>query len=162
MNPPGMPYLPWAAKLAQDILNTAIDCAEAAGKGERSGLKILLDCLMLEVQLCNQVGHARPEEGGEHYFAYAAENLTGPGWPHADLLGPGILLMMSLQGQEISTVKHALQNTNIPLTRIPNDSIETTLLTLADYCRTQNLPFGRAHALKAEEIKELSMERILK
>jgi len=157
-----MRYLPWVAGMAQDILQAAIDCAKAAGMGDSTGLKTLLDCLMLEVQLCNQVGHARPEEGSEHYFAYSVENRMGPGWPHADLLGPGILLMMSLQGQEISKVKKALHETNIPLLRIPIDSIETTLLTLADYCQKQNLPFGRAHELKAGDIQEISIESLLK
>ncbi|MFQ5435295.1 MAG: hypothetical protein ACE5FD_10510 [Anaerolineae bacterium] len=41
----------------------------------------------MEVQLCNQIGHARPEEGSEHYFAYAVENVMGKGLPHGDLVG---------------------------------------------------------------------------
>ena len=49
----------------------------AAGTGR--GLKCLYDCLAMEVQLCNQIGHARPEEGSEHYFAYCAEAVHRPG-----------------------------------------------------------------------------------
>ncbi|NTW08549.1 MAG: iron-containing alcohol dehydrogenase, partial [Anaerolineaceae bacterium] len=68
-NPPGMEFIPWVYENAQVILEAVLDCAEAAGRGDRDGLKTLYDCLAMEVQLCNQVGHARPEEGTEHYFA---------------------------------------------------------------------------------------------
>ncbi len=51
----------------------------------------------MEVQLCNQVGHFRPEEGTEHYFAYAVENEMGHGRPDGDLVGPAILLVAKLQ-----------------------------------------------------------------
>ncbi|MCX6034728.1 MAG: iron-containing alcohol dehydrogenase [Chloroflexi bacterium] len=96
-NPAGMEFIPWVYDNAQSILRGVIDCAEAAGRGGRQGLKSLYDCLAMEVQLCNQIGHARPEEGSEHYFAYCAEQFTGPGWPHCDLVGPGILLMAGRQ-----------------------------------------------------------------
>ena len=76
-NPQGMEFVPWVYDNAQSILSGVLDCAEAAGRGDREGLKTLYDCLAMEVQLCNQVGHARPEEGSEHYFAYAVKNETG-------------------------------------------------------------------------------------
>src|SRR4030043_20923 len=59
MNPQGMEFIPWIYESAQSILHGALDCAEAAGSGDLAGLKGLLDCLCMEVQLCNQVGHAR-------------------------------------------------------------------------------------------------------
>nr|MCU0513615.1 iron-containing alcohol dehydrogenase [Anaerolineae bacterium] len=62
-NPPHMPFIPWVADMARGILRGALDCAEAAGRGDPDGLKHLLDGLALEVQLCNQIGHSRPEEG---------------------------------------------------------------------------------------------------
>jgi glycerol-1-phosphate dehydrogenase [NAD(P)+] len=77
MNTPDMAYIPYVAQMAQAILNWVLECAEAAGRGDPAGLKQLHDCLALEVQLCNQVGHARSEEGSEHYFAYALENIVG-------------------------------------------------------------------------------------
>ena len=144
-NPPGMEFIPWVYETAQIILRTAIDCAEAAGQGDREGLKCLFDCLALEVQLCNQIGHARPEEGSEHYFAYCAEQFTGPGWPHGDLVGPGILLMANRQGQELQPYKAALQACAIPLERIPPEVIHRTMKRLPAYCRKHALPFGIAH-----------------
>ena len=147
LNPEGMELIPWVYENAQSILQGVLDCAEAAGRGDHAGLKQLLDCLCMEVQLCNQIGHARPEEGSEHYFAYCAEQFTGPAWPHANLLGPGILQMAKLQGQETQAVESAMQACHIPLDRISADVVEQSIHALPEYCRKHNLPFGIAHTL---------------
>ena len=147
MNPAGMEYIPYVDQTAQAILQGALDCAEAAGRGDRDGLKQLLDCLALEVQLCNQIGHSRPEEGSEHYFAYAVENLMGHGLPHGDLVGPSIMLIASRQGIDAHPLQQALLSCHIALDRIPGDVVETTLAGLADYVRRHKLPYGIAHEL---------------
>lgn len=144
-NPAGMEYVQWAHDNAQTILQAALDCAEAAGRGDLDGLKCLLDCLALEVQLCNQLGHARPKEGSEHYFAYCAEQFTGPGWPHGDLVGPGILLMAKWQGQNTLRLERALIMSGTRLEHIPEEVMMRTRRDLADYCRRHGLPFGIAH-----------------
>jgi len=146
-NPPEMVYLPWVAQAAQAILQGALDCAEAAGRGDRDGLKQLLDCLAMEVQLCNQIGHSRPEEGSEHYFAYLVENTTGHGLPHGDLVGPGILIISEKQGQETSAIRRALEACQIPLENIPPVVVEKTLAELAPYSIMHKLPYGIAHEL---------------
>lgn len=146
-NPAGMEFIPYVCSAAQAILQGALDCAEAAGRGDATGLKQLFDCLALEVQLCNQIGHSRPEEGSEHYFAYAVENVMGKGLPHGDLVGPGILLMAERQGQETAVLRRALNACQIPLNNIPTDVITTTLQQLPTYVRRHQLPFGIAHTL---------------
>lgn len=146
-NPPSMRYLGWADHIAAAILAAALDCAEAAGRGDRNGLKLLADCLALEVQLCNQIGHARPEEGSEHYFAYAVENAVGKGLPHGDLVGPGIVLMAQAQGQDVAPLRRALDACHIPLDRIPPAVVQQTLAELPAYVRRHALPFGIAHVL---------------
>jgi glycerol-1-phosphate dehydrogenase [NAD(P)+] len=143
-NPPEMAFTPWAHAAALDILEGALDCAESAGRGEREGLKTLLDCLCMEVQLCNQLGHSRPEEGSEHYFAYAAEAALGPGLPHGDLVGPGILLAAERQGLETRRLREALQACHIPLEGIPRETVRRVLDDLPAYCRTHRLPYGIA------------------
>ena len=104
-NPATMPFIPYVYDAAQAILQGALDCAEAAGRGDRDGLKQLYDCLALEVQLCNQIGHSRPEEGSEHYLAYAVENELGQGLPHGDLVGPAILFIAQKQGQDTAPLR---------------------------------------------------------
>jgi len=146
-NPQGMEFIPWVYDNAQSILNGVLDCAEAAGRGDRDGLKTLYDCLAMEVQLCNQIGHSRPEEGSEHYFAYAVENEMGHGLPHGDLVGPAILLIAKLQGQDTSSLEKALNACNVPLNNIPQDMLDRTLKALPSYCEKHKLSFGIAHTL---------------
>jgi glycerol-1-phosphate dehydrogenase [NAD(P)+] len=146
-NPSGMEFIPWVYHNAQSILNGVLDCAAAAGRGDKDGLKTLYDCLAMEVQLCNQVGHARPEEGSEHYFAYCAENFTGHGWPHGDLVGPGIMIMARLQGQATERYESALEACHVPLDRIPTEITDQTLKSLPSYCKKHGLAFGLAHTL---------------
>lgn len=149
-NPQGMEFIPWVYDNAQSIFSGVLDCAEAAGRGDKEGLKTLYDCLAMEVQLCNQVGHARPEEGSEHYFAYAVENHMGHGLPHGDLVGPGIMIMAGLQGQATGPLEAALKACNIPLNRIPQEIVELTLTELPAYCQKHGLSFGLAHTLEAK------------
>jgi glycerol-1-phosphate dehydrogenase [NAD(P)+] len=144
-NPSGMEFIPWVYDNAQSILSGVLDCAEAAGRGDRDGLKTLYDCLAMEVQLCNQVGHSRPEEGSEHYFAYAVENEMGHGLPHGDLVGPSILLIAKFQGQDTTHLEKALKACSVPLNNIPPDMIDRTLKILPDYCQKHGLSFGIAH-----------------
>jgi glycerol-1-phosphate dehydrogenase [NAD(P)+] len=146
-NPPGMEFAPWVYENAQVILEAVLECGEAAGRGDRDGLKTLYDCLAMEVQLCNQVGHARPEEGTEHYFAYCAENFLGHGLPHGDLVGPGILHAARWQGQDTTRLEKALKACHIPLDRIPENTVEQVRTDLPEFCVKHNLPYGISHEL---------------
>ena len=101
----------------------------------------------MEVQLCNQIGHSRPEEGSEHYFAYAVENAMGKGPPHGDLVGPAILLVAEAQGQETAELRRALEACRIPLENIPAAVMAATLQDLPGYVRKHELPYGIAHVL---------------
>lgn len=147
-NPVGMEFIPWVYENAQSILKGVLDCAEAAGRGDREGLKTLYDCLAMEVQLCNQIGHARPEEGSEHYFAYCVENVLGHGLPHGDLVGPGIIIAAGWQGQETRKLESALKACHILLDRIPSDVIEQTRRELPSYCLKHRLSYAISHELK--------------
>ena len=157
-NPPHAPYIRYADDAAAAILAGALECAEAAGRGDAEGLKQLLDCLALEVQLCNQLGHSRPEEGSEHYFAYAVENVMGKGLPHGDLVGPGILVIAALQGLDWLPLKRALQACNIPLTNIPEPVIRATLAELPAYATRHGLAWGIAHTLESRDLPLPSLE----
>jgi glycerol-1-phosphate dehydrogenase [NAD(P)+] len=146
-NPEGMEFIPWVYENAKTILNGVLDCAEAAGRGDRDGLKTLYDCLAMEVQLCNQVGHARPEEGTEHYFAYCVENVMGHGLPHGDLVGPGIIIAAGWQGQDTSRLITALKACKIPIDNISPEVIRQTRQELPAYCQKHGLSYGISHEL---------------
>src|SRR5690606_1117079 len=64
-------YLPWSAGLMAGIAQQAFRIANGVGSGNVDALRNLLDLICMEVQLTNQLGHNRPQEGSEQYFAYA-------------------------------------------------------------------------------------------
>lgn len=147
LNPPNMPFLQAPFDTAQAILNGMIDAAESAGRGDAQGLMHLVDALVLEVQLCNLIGHSRPEEGSEHYFAYCAESLLRPGMSHGELVGPGIVKMAQRHGVDVGKLERALHACHVPLDAIPEEVVAETLHVLPEYCRKHDLPHGIAHDL---------------
>lgn len=157
LNPPAAPYDAPVAAIARGILGAALEAAEAAGRGDHQGLQRLIDCLMLEVQLCNQIGHSRPEEGSEHYFAYAVENVMGKGLPHGDLVGPGIVIAARLQGIDAVALESALRKCLVPLDKISEQVSRDTLRILPDYCRKHALAHGIAHDLTEPQIDAVSV-----
>lgn len=157
-NPEGMAYDDSVDGMIKSILHAAVDCAPAAGRGEPEGLRRLFECLAMEVQLCNLIGHSRPEEGSEHYFAYAAEEVLGKGLPHGDLVGPGILLIARLQGQDTGPLERAIRACAVPLDRIRPDAVRQILKSLPAYCERHHLPFGIAHTLRPDTIDDLNLD----
>lgn len=146
-NPPHQRYLPWAAAQAQMILEGTLTIAAAAGRGDPDGLRDLLRLLALEVQLCNLLGHSRPEEGSEHYLAYAVEShpMIGAGHAHGDLVGPAILRAAARQGQDVEPLWDALEAAGVPLDRVPDIVFADVERTLPDYARRHGLAYGVAH-----------------
>lgn len=155
-NPEGMAFIEFADQTARGIFRGALECASPAGRGDASGIKQLVDCLALEVQLCNQLGHSRPAAGSEHYFAYALESHLGEALPHGNLVGPGIIAIAGLQAQETATLRAALEGCHIPLNDIPAETIRAVLRDLPAYCRRQNLPHGIAHDLTEPRIAKVA------
>jgi glycerol-1-phosphate dehydrogenase [NAD(P)+] len=149
----GQRWIPYAAQLAQVILEEGIRIAASAGRGEQAGLERLLQLLALEVQLCNLIGHSRPEEGSEHAFAYSVENLVGHGLPHGDLVGPGIVALAAAQGQEMAPPREALEAAGARLNHISREAAEATFRGLSEYVRHHGLPCSAASTLDQRQIE---------
>lgn len=149
MNPPDQRYTPWVAAAARAILDGTLDIADAAGRGDPAGARELLRLLALEVQLCNLIGHSRPEEGSEHYLAYALEAhpSIGSGHAHGDLVGPAILRAAAWQGQDVAPLERALAQAGVPLDRVPETVMQEVIQALPAYVWRHRLAFSTAHDL---------------
>lgn len=143
-NTPETRFMPWVAGLAAGIAQQAFKIAAGVGKGNVESLRNLLDLICMEVQLTNQIGHNRPQEGSEQYFAYAIEPRTasGRGVPYADLVGPGILIAAALHGQDIGPIQNTLLSAGIRLGQLKPDDILDTIKILPRYVREHDLPYS--------------------
>lgn len=156
---PDTRYQPWAAGVMAGIAQQAFKIAEGVGKGRVEALRNLLDLMVLEVQLTNQLGHNRPQEGSEQYFAYAVEQKLRRGrlLPYADRVGPGLLIAASLHGQNVEPIRATLEAAGIRLNQLQPAIIEDTLKTLPDYVVKHDLPYSILNDLDldAERIAEI-------
>lgn len=147
-NPTHEKFDPAVANIAKALLQNALDCAAAAGRGDDDGLRALVNALAMEVQLCNLAFHSRAQEGSEHHFAYCAEGLDGPAnRTHGEYVGPSILAMAEKQGQPVAPLRAALEAAGVPLSALSNSLIEQTLRELPAYVRKHNLPYSIAWEL---------------
>jgi glycerol-1-phosphate dehydrogenase [NAD(P)+] len=137
-------YQPWAAGLMAGIAQQAFKIANGVGDGKVDSLRNLLDLICLEVQLTNQLGHNRPQEGSEQYFAYAVEQRAAKGHPipYADLVGPGLLVAAALHGQDIGPIRSTLGAAGIRLGQLKPDDIIATIKELPEYVVEHDLPYS--------------------
>jgi glycerol-1-phosphate dehydrogenase [NAD(P)+] len=152
-------FQPWAAGIAAAIAQQAYKIAEAVGQGKIEALRNLLDLICVEVQLTNQLGHNRPQEGSEQYFAYALEPriARGAGVPYADLVGPGILVAAALHNQSLVPIRQTLESAGVRLNQVTQSDIEQTLLMLPNYVQQHNLPYSILHetTFTLERVQEI-------
>lgn len=158
-------FVPWVAGVSANLASETIKAAEAIGKGEVEALKKLLNLASISVQLANQLGHARQQEGTEHYFAYALEKQNVQA-THAECLGPGILLTSALHNQDPSALRDAMTKSGLELGKLRPADIQLALTDLPLIANGNDLPYAIAHEVdpyseqvqKALELAGLSIE----
>jgi glycerol-1-phosphate dehydrogenase [NAD(P)+] len=143
---PNENFIPWAAGVAASLATQTIKMAEDIGRGEISALRTLLDLTSISVQMANQLGHARQQEGTEHYFAFALAK-HGVNVSHAEALGPGILFTSALHSQDPSSLRDALLKAGIRLDQLRQADVQLVINDLPTFVRANDLPYGIAHEL---------------
>ena len=143
-NTPETRFQPWAAALAAGIAQQAFKIAKGVGEGRIESLRELLDLICSEVRLTSQLGHTRPQEGSEQYFASAIEERVARSrsLPYADLVGPGILIAAALHGQDIAPIRQTISSAGVRLGQLPPDDILETIRDLPDYVERHDLPYS--------------------
>jgi len=111
---------------------------------DETAIQWLIEAYAAENALCLQVGHSRPEEGSEHFFAYNVEHRTGRHFVHGELVCLGILLMSRLQENDPLRIEQILATTGVryqpkDLGLSPAD-VASALQTLQAYVRSESLP----------------------
>lgn len=138
-------FSPWAAGVAAGIASQTIKLASNIGKGEVEALHQLMDVTAISVQLANQLGHSRHQEGTEHYLAFAIEKQGVTSATHAECLAPGILLTSALHGQDPSALRDALTQAGIRLDALRPADIQLAVNDLPTFLAANNVPYGIGH-----------------
>lgn len=152
----GERFDPDIAEQSKKLLQRLFDHAESISEATESGLKLLCDLYYEEVNLCEQNGNSRPEEGSEHNFAYCLENITGKKYLHGELIALSVLTTSIFQGQPTKPVRDFLKTAQIEYR--PNEigvtfsEIEQTLLALPEYLEEESqLLYGIFHHRTMDE-----------
>jgi glycerol dehydrogenase-like iron-containing ADH family enzyme len=142
-----------------------VDQLEEWGEDVRAvsdgALRWLIEAYAAENALCLQVGHSRPEEGSEHFFAYNVEHRTGRGYVHGELVCLGILLMARLQGNEPVRVERIMEVAGVRFhprdLGLSQDEVESALITLLTYVEDEGLPHSviNERPLDSEAVQEI-------
>jgi len=142
----GEPYDADVAARSGALLDRMFAGGRDIGAVNDDGLRLLAELYVGEVRLCERVGNARPEEGSEHYFAYALEHRTRRHYLHGALVGLGVMLAGAWQGQDIAPVAAFLRDVGLDCgfeaVGCTVDEARETLLGMDDYLahETQLLP----------------------
>ena len=94
----GAAFLPAIAARSARILDRTDELASAIGRTEPEGLIHIAEAFAEVNSLIIDAGHSQPEEGSEHYLAYALEEETGKSFVHGEVVGLGVVVMATLQG----------------------------------------------------------------
>lgn len=161
-NTPEERFQEWAARIAAGIGQRAFGIAAGVGDGKIVALRELLDLICMEVRLTAQLGHTRPQEGGEQFFAQMIQNRSNQRsrLPYSELLGPGILLAMVLHGQEaknIAVIRQVMESAGVRLNQLESQDIFETLVALPDFVKKNKLEYGILHDadLSADRAREV-------
>lgn len=136
-------YLPIVAQQAKGILQYLLENESAIAIMSRAGLEAIVRALAMEVELCNLYGNSRPEEGGEHFFAYAIEPHL-PHTTHGQLVGIGILVTAHAQGQPWQDMREFMDTIGMCYRPkgISAHLITETLKTMPSYVTKHNLRYS--------------------
>ncbi|MBZ0309410.1 MAG: iron-containing alcohol dehydrogenase [Anaerolineae bacterium] len=149
-------FVPWAAGVAAGIASQTIKYAPGVGRGEIEAMRGVMDLTAISVQLANQLGHSRHQEGTEHYLAFTLQNNGVTGISHAESLAPGIVLTSALHGQDPGALRDALEQAGIQINKVRLADLQLALNDLPAFVANNNLPYAVAHDIDplSEQIRK--------
>lgn len=103
------PPAPADVAAARAILSDTLAAAPEIARCSDAGLRALVEGYMRVNALCLPAGHARVEEGSEHFLFYALEARLGRGFIHGHVVGLGVHVLARLQGNDPEGVTAAMR-----------------------------------------------------
>jgi len=122
---------------------------------EDEGLQGLMELHREIGKRCDDLKHARFEEGSEHFFAYCFEFVNGHTIMHGELVSLGVLIMSAIQGNRPELAREIVWGAGVR--RKPEDlgitweEIEATLRALPAFVESEQLWYSVANGLRVSE-----------
>ena len=149
---------PWddeAATMSLTYLDELEDLAPSLASGSDEGLRRLMECHRDIGWRCHALGHARFEEGSEHFFAYSFEEVTGRTIMHGELVTLGVLIMSTLQGNDPARPRRiaelAQMRTDLTELGVTWQEVEASLRRMPSFVDEQHLWFSKANELIVDD-----------
>lgn len=149
---------PWdehAGAMSLTYLDELEELAPLLAHGDDEGVERLMECHRDIGWRCHELGHARFEEGSEHFFAYAFEEVTGRTIMHGELVTLGVLVMSAIQGNDPDRPRRiadaACARTDLAELGVTWGEIEASLRRLPSYVAEHGLWFSVADGLVVDE-----------
>jgi glycerol-1-phosphate dehydrogenase [NAD(P)+] len=145
---------PWdeqAAERAREYLDDLEELAPLLAAGDDRGIEMLMECHRDIGWLCHELGHARFEEGSEHFWAYAFEQVTGRTIMHGELVTLGVITMSTLQANDPDRPRRiadaAGARTDLGQLGVSWSEVEEALVRLPSFVEEQGLWYSVANGL---------------
>jgi len=145
-------------KVSLTYLEELYSCAPGINEMTDDGLRRLMELLRDIGWRCHEFKHARFEEGSEHFFAYAFEEVTGRTILHGELVTVGTLLMSYFQGNDYERVKDIVLRAGTRHTldelKISEKELIDSVRQLASYTREQKHWYSHAMFLDLKNVDD--------
>jgi len=149
---------PWdeqAAAMSLAYLDELESLAPRLAAGLDDGVQRLMECHRDIGWRCHELGHARFEEGSEHFFAYAFEEVTGRAIMHGELVTLGVLIMSAVQGNDPERPRRiadaSMMRTALADLGISWAEVESSLRRVPSFVEEQRLWYSAANGLVVDD-----------
>ncbi len=128
---------------ARHLVERLADYAGHISQFTDAGLKILLDCNLETVEICQPIGHYRAEEGSEHFLFYTIEHLTRRPYVHGQIVGLGIYIMSKLQNNHSEDIAQLMRDVGVGFSpkdlQLKRETLNDALKLVQKYVRAESL-----------------------
>ncbi len=149
---------PWdehAAAMSLTYLDELEALAPLLAEGSDEGLRRLMECHRDIGWRCHDLGHARFEEGSEHFFAYSFEEVTGRTIMHGELVTLGVLVMSAIQENDPARPRRiadaAQMRTGLDELGVTWDEVRASLRRMPSFVEEQGLWYSAANGLIVDD-----------
>ena len=133
-------------KATEQILDTLISNADEVRNVSEKGIQTLVELHAETNRVQVLAGSPRPEEGSEHIFFYALEELMRRGFVHGEVVGTGIYIVTHYQTAEEDIVLAVMDRLGLMFRPrdygISHDDFVRTVLHMKEYSRQNKTPYS--------------------